>query len=237
MTEQMSRTGIGKAKALGVVLTAFACVCLIVSVFHTFSVRSAPVSSIETLALESIGTPVSVAMPLQHPLRQGGLSAEYLIKDTLVDWKNVNGFSRDRRSHWVNAVDYEAELTCLAQAIYFEARSESYSGQLAVAQVVLNRVQNRFYPNTVCSVVYQGPLDGKGGCQFTFTCDGAMEKELQARLWEDAKKVSEIAMMGAGSDVTRSATHYHADYVNPVWAANLTKTIKIGTHIFYRMRS
>lgn len=237
MTEQLSRTEIGKAQAFGVVLTAFACVCLIVSVFQTFSARSAPRASIETLTLEAVGTPVSVAMPLQHPLRQGDLSADYLIKDTLVGWKNLNGFSRDRRSHWVDAAAYQAELNCLAEAIYFEARSEGYSGQLAVAQVVLNRVDNSFYPDTVCGVVYQGPLDGKGGCQFTFTCDGAMEQDLKARLWGDAERVAEIAMMGAGSDLTSSATHYHADYVNPFWAANLKKTIKIGTHIFYRTRS
>jgi|GEM_PF-6977433 len=237
MTEQLNRSEIGKAQAFGVVLTAFACVCLIVSVFHTFSARSAPTSPVETLALDSIGVPVSVAMPLQHPLRQGNLSSDFLIKDTLVGWKNVNGFSRDRRSHWSDSVIYQAELQCLAEAIYFEARSEGYSGQLAVAQVVLNRVENGFYPDSVCGVVYQGPLDGKGGCQFTFTCDGAMEQQLQARLWNDAERVAEIAMMGAGSDLTRSATHYHADYVNPFWAANLTKTIKIGTHIFYRKSS
>ena len=65
-------------------------------------------------------------------------------------------------------------LDCLAQAIYYEARSESEDGQRAVAQVVLNRVRHPAWPNSVCGVVYQGPMRAGGGCQFTFTCDGSL---------------------------------------------------------------
>lgn len=125
------------------------------------------------------------------------------------------------------------ERTCLAQAIYYEARSESRVGQLAVADVVLNRVASPVYPDTICEVVFQGSTR-RTGCQFSFTCDGSMKARLNERKWREAEMLAGGVLAGIRKPVSRQATHYHADYVSPVWADTLTPTAVIGTHKFYR---
>ncbi len=128
------------------------------------------------------------------------------------------------------------ERQCLAEAIYYEARGESFAGQLAVAEVVLNRVRHRAYPETVCGVVYQGS-ERVTGCQFSFTCDGSLERAAQGRAWRRAELVADHALMGFARPMTRSATHYHTTEVDPVWNASLVQTRRIGAHIFYRIPS
>ncbi len=125
------------------------------------------------------------------------------------------------------------EAQCLAEAVYYEARSESLAGQLAVAEVVANRVADHRYPNSICDVVYQGATRTTG-CQFTFTCDGSLKTRPQGTRWETAKAVAAQVMMGANEPRTAEATHYHATYVDPVWNSGLVETRKIDTHIFYR---
>lgn len=126
-----------------------------------------------------------------------------------------------------------AQTECLATAIYYEARSETYSGQLGVAEVIMNRVKDHRYPNSVCDVVYQGATRTTG-CQFTFTCDGAMSKQPRGEKWQKAQSIAAHVIMDLNEGKTGGATHYHATYVNPVWNSGLIKTNKIGTHIFYR---
>lgn len=128
------------------------------------------------------------------------------------------------------------ERICLAQAIYYEARSEPRVGQLAVADVVLNRVASPLYPNSICEVVYQGS-ERLTGCQFSFTCDGSMGARLNKRKWNAAEDMAGAILAGVRVPVSRSATHYHANYVSPPWAARLTPTATIGTHKFYRFPS
>jgi spore germination cell wall hydrolase CwlJ-like protein len=128
------------------------------------------------------------------------------------------------------------ERQCLAEAIYYEARGESFAGQLAVAEVVLNRVRHRAYPDTVCGVVYQG-ADRVTGCQFSFTCDGSMERAAQGRAWRRAELMADHALMGFARPLTRSATHFHTIQVDPVWNSSLVQTRRIGAHIFYRIPS
>ncbi len=128
------------------------------------------------------------------------------------------------------------ERTCLAQAIYYEARSEPRIGQLAVADVVLNRVASPIYPNSICEVVYQGS-ERRTGCQFSFTCDGAMHARVNQRKWKDSEDLAGAILAGIRAPVSRNATHYHADYVNPHWADKLTPTATIGTHKFYKFNS
>lgn len=128
------------------------------------------------------------------------------------------------------------ERTCLTEAIYYEARSESRVGRLAVADVVLNRVASPVYPDTICEVVYQG-AERKTGCQFSFTCDGSMKARLNVRQWREAEMLAGAVLAGIRKPVSRSATHYHADYVSPPWADTLTPTAVIGTHKFYRFPS
>lgn len=125
------------------------------------------------------------------------------------------------------------EHICLATAIYYEARSESLQGQLAVAEVIANRVADHRYPNTICDVVYQGSRRNIG-CQFTFTCDGALARKPKGVRWQRAKSVAAHVVLEINEELTNGATHYHADYVDPIWNAGLVRTDKIGTHIFYR---
>ncbi len=127
----------------------------------------------------------------------------------------------------------QSERNCLAQTIYYEARGETQRGQVAVAEVVMNRVRSPHYPNTVCNVVYQGS-ERSTGCQFTFTCDGSLGQRPRGRGWEQAQRVATAVMMGYTRPVTQWATHYHTEAVNPVWSAGLVETTTIGTHIFYR---
>lgn len=125
------------------------------------------------------------------------------------------------------------ERRCLAEAIFYEARSETFAGQAAVAEVVLNRVRHRAYPDTVCGVVFQGS-ERVTGCQFSFTCDGSMERVPYGRTWIRSQLVAEHALMGFAQPVTRRATHYHTTAVDPIWNDSLVRTRRIGAHIFYR---
>lgn len=125
------------------------------------------------------------------------------------------------------------ERRCLAEAIYYEAGSESRIGRLAVADVVLNRVAHPAYPKTVCGVVYEGSTR-RTGCQFTFTCDGSLRRAVNKRRFAEAEELAGAILAGLRAPVSRNATHYHADYVSPYWAATLTPTATIGTHKFYR---
>lgn len=127
----------------------------------------------------------------------------------------------------------DVELDCLAEAVYYEARSEDTVGQLAVAEVVMNRVANPHYPKTVCGVVFQGQYR-ETGCQFTFTCDGSRAVRPYGVSWDRARDIALHVLLGLNTPVTNKATHYHTDYVNPYWAAGMVETKVIGTHIFYR---
>lgn len=126
-----------------------------------------------------------------------------------------------------------AEENCLARAVYFEARSESELGQLAVAKVILNRVKDPEYPNSICGVVYQGS-GRRNSCQFSFACDGLPDDVKSAASWANAKRVAKLAMSGdAHVAAIGTATNYHADYVKPKWAKSMKRLIKIGRHVFY----
>ena len=126
------------------------------------------------------------------------------------------------------------QKTCMANAIYFEARSEPIKGQIAVAQVVMNRVKNPTYPNTICGVVYQNKHK-RNACQFSFACDGIRDRIRSKKAWDTAVKLAnqvinqEVWLKNVGS-----STHYHATYVRPKWARTMKRRGKIGLHIFYK---
>ncbi len=124
-------------------------------------------------------------------------------------------------------------VTCLAEAIYFEARSESYEGQEAVAQVVMNRTHMAIYPSTVCGVVFQG-WERRTGCQFTFVCDGSLREPSDAFAWERATEIAKHALAGFVYKPMEYATHYHATWMTPYWEASMTRIGKIGGHVFFR---
>jgi len=147
----------------------------------------------------------------------------------------------DANHAWVNnplpaSVHSPSEIKCLATAIYFEARGESEKGQLAVAQVVLNRVKNPAYPNTICGVVYQNRWI-RNGCQFSFACDGTSHRITEPGPWKAAQDLATRVVndqSGTFLADVGTATHYHAVYVRPYWARWMRKTDKIGNHIFYK---
>lgn len=126
-----------------------------------------------------------------------------------------------------------SQFKCLAEALYFEARSESILGQRAVAEVILNRVESRYYPSSICAVVKQG-AHRRNRCQFSYNCDGLPESISEPRAYQRAIAVAKAALEGKGPALTAGATHYHTDYVRPSWSRKLTRTATIGTHIFYR---
>lgn len=125
------------------------------------------------------------------------------------------------------------QYRCLAQAVYFEARGEPTIGQMAVAHVVLNRVRDRRYPNTICAVVFQNE-HRRNRCQFSFACDGQSDRAYNMAAWNRSLKVALKTLAGVGEDITNASTHYHAAYVAPYWADRLTKTVQLGQHLFYR---
>ena len=129
----------------------------------------------------------------------------------------------------------KTEQKCLATAIYFEARGEPIKGELAVAQVVINRVKNPAYPNTICGVVYQNK-DMRDACQFSFACDGIKDRITDMTAWRRAQELARRVVTDDNwwnADVG-SATHYHANYVKPRWARTMKKMDRIGHHIFYK---
>ena len=136
----------------------------------------------------------------------------------------------------------ETALMCMALNIYHEAKFQSMLGQLAVAQVVMNRVEDSRFPNTVCGVVKQA-ITHKGTnkpiinrCSFSWFCDGKNDTpDLESDEWHNAKRYAKMVLYGTITlDFTEGATHYHATYVRPAWAKTKTKTTRIDRHIFYR---
>ena len=132
------------------------------------------------------------------------------------------------------------EMWCLAQNIYYEARSSNRADRIAVADVVLNRVKDTRYPNTVCKVVKQGKqrADGsmvRNACQFSWYCDGKSDWPRDLDAWVDAQQIAYNMMQWQdGRGLTEGATHYHAKYVHPDWARSKHLIGRIGEHVFYR---
>ncbi|WP_293495770.1 cell wall hydrolase [Phenylobacterium sp.] len=130
-------------------------------------------------------------------------------------------------------LDEARAIDCMTAAIYYEAAWESVDGQRAVAQVVLNRMRHPAFPKTVCGVVFQGS-NRTTGCQFSFTCDGSMNRQPQEATWLRARSVASAALNGFVMKKVGTATHYHANYVAAYWSPSLVKVGTIGAHIFYR---
>lgn len=126
---------------------------------------------------------------------------------------------------------------CLTDAIYFEARGEAVRGQMAVAQVVMNRVFSGYYPTTVCGVVYQN-ANRHMACQFTFACDGIRDVVKEPDMWDRARRIAKATLDGRLwlPEVGKS-THYHAYWVHPSWVHEMKKMYRTGVHTFYRPRA
>ena len=147
----------------------------------------------------------------------------------------------------------ETPLQCLTKNIYFESRTQSIAGQLAVALVVMNRVRDSRFPSTICAVIYEGPhyeswktksIPGlskklrtyyphRDRCQFSWYCDGKSDKLKEQSAIEKAERIAWLVMNGHIFDFTNGSLYYHADYVNPKWANDKIKIVQIDNHIFY----
>jgi spore germination cell wall hydrolase CwlJ-like protein len=127
-----------------------------------------------------------------------------------------------------------AQWRCLTEALYFEARGESTRGIFAVAEVILNRVDSRRFPGSICAVVNQGTGE-RYRCQFTYTCDGLAEKVREPSAWARVGKVARLMIDGAPRTLTAGATHYHTRAVDPTWSRVFARVSTIGEHHFYRM--
>ncbi|MFN7158371.1 MAG: cell wall hydrolase, partial [Erythrobacter cryptus] len=168
-----------------------------------------------------------VALPAEDPHTNGGEGGRDL--GALID---VGDPARPFFSPGVG-ITHGRALECLAQAIWYEAASESEAGQRAVAQVVLNRVAHPAWPASVCGVVYQG-AERASGCQFTFTCDGSLARRPGGASWAQARRIAAEALAGSVYAPIGLATHYHTLWVRPPWAARLEHIGTIGAHRFYR---
>jgi len=126
------------------------------------------------------------------------------------------------------------EINCLALNIYWEARSEPKKGQIAVAQVAVNRMNNPVFPNTICNVVKQVSGTPPANCQFSWWCDGKSDRPTEQDAWEAATKLAAVVMSGGHADPTRGALYYHHQTVRPAWSTRKRVRAKIGSHLFYQ---
>lgn len=124
------------------------------------------------------------------------------------------------------------QASCLAEALYFEARGESVKGQFAVAEVIMNRVDSPAFPNSICGVIHQG-TGKKYACQFTYTCDGHPEVIREKAAYNRVAKVASLMARGADRPLTNGATYYHTHGVSPKWSRKFARTASIGVHYFY----
>lgn len=228
-----------------------------VNILSEDSIRILQVLKAERSAFKTLATDQVFARTGRLPETPGRLTAPAIIDPNIADLgtedalaAELSGIARDMDvdevllAHKdVTSVDKAAQKLgvksaeswrCLAEAIYFEARGESTRGQVAVAEVILNRVDSRRYPKTVCGVVKQGT--GKRNlCQFSYTCDGKPDRILNKRAFLKAGKIAKMMLDGRPRVLTGKATHYHTTAVSPRWSKKLTKTALIGVHIFYRL--
>ena len=131
-----------------------------------------------------------------------------------------------------DALNAARATDCLAAAVLYEAGDDA-EGQRAVAQVVINRARHPAFPKSICGVVFQGS-ERTTGCQFTFTCDGALNRRWSDAAWERARGIAIDMLNGATFPQVGLATHYHTDWVRPYWSPTLDKLAQVGTHLFFR---
>ena len=135
---------------------------------------------------------------------------------------------------YITLKDLNPQIKCLAEAIYFEARGENLLGRVAVAEVILNRVDSDQFPNSVCKVVAEG-ASRLNSCQFSYNCDGKPEYINDRKSYQRILKLSDIIYRQAARMLTEGATFYHSTGVKPGWAKKMKNTGEIGKHLFYKV--
>jgi len=206
------------------------------------SLRARGQSAAQTAAMAGAELFLSAFVPRGEPVLPGGFALAS-AKSSSGEWagllKNASLSPEQPQTLFGGLTEDEfraRELRCMATAIYFEARDEPLKGQIAVAQVIMNRIRSPFYPKTICGVVYQGERN-RHGCQFSFTCTGKHNSVREKPEWATAVKLAKQVIAGeVWLDDVGYATHYHATYVHPPWRHELDKICQIGGHIFYKMK-
>jgi spore germination cell wall hydrolase CwlJ-like protein len=192
-------------------------------------------ANVPKLASGQLIVPGLGAPPVPEPLQFRDVAPQdaVAINAAIPLSTDPNPAARPFREDFATPADRLRATECLTAAIYYEAAIEPIDGQRAVAQVVLNRVRHPAFPKSVCGVVFQGS-DRSTGCQFTFTCDGALNRAPAAVLWARARQVAEEALAGKVYAPVGWSTHYHTNWVVPYWSSTLAKDALVGSHIFYR---
>jgi spore germination cell wall hydrolase CwlJ-like protein len=217
--------------------------CALVLMSAGLAIAAAPspgsvrLSMSRSTAAQAVVQPIAVASAEADP---DVIRLQDLDPDAARLWNAANPVStlpnpaaRPFKLEANGVLDEARAVDCMTAVIYYEAAYESTEGQRAVAQVVLNRMRHPAFPKTVCGVVFEGSTRATG-CQFTFTCDGALARKPTEEGWTRARKVAEAALNGHVMRQVGNATHYHAAYVAPYWSPSLVKVGSIGAHIFYR---
>lgn len=184
--------------------------------------EQAALNALGTKRIEAIATGRAAALEPKVTLASRDAAPEIQATSRKLDLAALDAMPRTTG---------DAQWQCLATAIYFEARGEPVAGQIAVAEVVLNRVDSRAYPNSICGVTGQ---TGGGGCQFSYACDGRPDVMTSAVSRNRAEQLARMLIDGRPRTVTDGATHFHATYVRPDWSRRFARTAAIGNHVFYR---
>lgn len=175
----------------------------------------------------TIQTGTGAPSPLAKTLRR-----MFGVKPTVPE---ISEYSRKWIDGLQSVTNQNEQWQCLSEALYFEARGESVRGQFAVAEVILNRVDHGYYPDSVCGVINQGTESGKKyRCQFSYNCDGNKNTIAEKDAYVRVGKVARLMLDGAARDLTTGATHYHTKAVDPAWNRDYKRTATIGVHHFYR---
>ncbi len=181
--------------------------------------------------------PLARALASASPAPSDGLVKLVLRRPGAAQATVVAKSEGAEKSHYADLIDPHdslRQMRCLAEAIYFESRSEPEHGQAAVAQVVLNRVRSGQYPSNICGVVYQD-RNHPFACQFSFACEGKSLRIEEPGPWAVATRIAKEVVEGVNYNPrVGEALNYHANYVRPYWANSLRRTDTIGNHIFYR---
>lgn len=152
-----------------------------------------------------------------------------------VDQQNIVRASLPAQPVTTAIEQLQDERRCMAEALYYEARGEGALGQAAIAEVIYDRMRSGEYPNSICGVVYEGAQE-RHACQFSFVCNGEMERPKNPHEWARARSLAAKIMTGVirVGDITDGATSYHSVDVDPVWSETMERTVQIGNHVFYR---
>lgn len=172
----------------------------------------------------------TVSLPADLALSNLPAQFSFSVPDAVTITPMVAAFEPNRSFAHVD------QSECLAEVLYYEARGEGTEGEKAVAEVVLQRTRDAYYPHTICGVVYEGVQPDRKDCQFSFACDGALRKPKERGAWQHVKLLADKILSGAVklAGETGHAIAYHSVDVDPAWADEMVETTQIGNHIFYR---